>query len=800
MSRRWTEEESAQPLDLRLAIPAVMAWCGCLIAVWTPTAVPWAAAAIAAALVAGTLAICRGHRRAVAALAALICCLAAIALTTLRLSAAADDPLIVAAEGRDWVVVEVAVTADPTEVEQSWAAAATNTDSGNLTAEPEVSSTGRWRLVANARTVTTNGASFTSRARLTVFADGTAWGSVRDGQTIRLRGTADLDTFGATPSAVIRARGDPEAMAGASLWTRWASTAREQLAHSAAVLDGDRGGLLRGLVVGDTRGIDEQLSTDAKTSGLTHLVAVSGTHMAIAAGAVLLLTRRFGPRISSISVAFAFAALVILVGPAPSVLRAVTMGLIAIGAAVLGRSRAAISALSATVFGLLLVDPALSVSVGFALSVQATAGLILLAPVLTRALERRNVPRGWAMVIAIPVAAHVVTMPVITAISGRVSIVAIPANIAVAPVVAPALLLGLACLIVGVIWPTGGEFIARVDGPLLGWITGVAHRLAHWPWAAVPWSATAMGVWSLVSVIAFGLVVLRFRTSRLIVGAASVGVVLVLAAAPLVSIGWPGRGWLMTMCDVGQGDGIVLSTDVPGRVVVVDTGPDPAAMDACLGRLNVSAIALLVITHLHADHIGGVSGAVRGRTVEMIGIGPDRSARRALAELGELARDRAIPIVQLTAGGNWDSSGLHLEVLGPTRTFVGTESDPNNDSVVIRATHSGTRMLLTGDVERPAQQALLDAGVALDADVFKQPHHGSPKLLPEFVDAVNADVAVIGVGVDNDYGHPSQAALQRDQEGGIGAILRTDRDGDVQIVATESGLATIRRGPGGYAR
>jgi competence protein ComEC len=269
----------------------------------------------------------------------------------------------------------------------------------------------------------------------------------------------------------------------------------------------------------------------------------------------------------------------------------------------------------------------------------------------------------------------------------------------------------------------------------------------------------------------------------------------VVVAAQVVSVGWPGRGWLLTMCDVGQGDGIVLSTDAPGEAVVVDTGPEPAAMDACLDGLGVTTIALLVITHLHADHVGGLAGAIQGRRVDAIAIGPDRSAPAALRDIADAARDLGAPVVAVTPGGRWQADGLRLDVLGPTRRFVGTDSDPNNDSVVLRATHDGVRMLLAGDIERPAQQALLDSGVDLRAEVLKQPHHGSSKLLSQFVDAVGAEVAVIGVGVDNDYGHPSPAALQRDRDAGIATILRTDTDGDVQIVGSDAGLGTIARGP-----
>jgi competence protein ComEC len=789
MSRRWTEETATAPLDLRLALPATAVWAGCLVALWAPAAVWWVLAGIAATVAASAVVARRRHCPVGVVVTLLLCCSAAIAVTALRIAAANQDPLVIAAHSASWVEIDVTVRGDPTPQPDRWAAAP---DGGNETAVRPPST--RWRLSARAATVTAHGVRWPSRSSVVIFGDGSDWGRVADGQRLRIRGTVGVDDFNPLPGVVIRARGDPQIVEAPSSWTAWAADGRGRLARSARVLDADRGGLLRGLVVGDTRGIGPELSADAKVSGLTHLVAVSGSHMAIVAAAVLLLLRRFGPTLSGIGVALAFGALVMVVGPTPSVLRAVIMGLIGVLGAVMGRSRSALSALSATVFGLLLIDPSLAVAVGFVLSVQATAALILVAPMLTAALERRHVPRGWAMVIAVPIAAHVATVPVIAAISGSVSLVAIPANIAVSAVVAPGLLIGLACLIGGAVSPSAGEVIARLDGPLLGWIAGCAHRFARLPSATLPWSATAWGVVALGVLIAGGLIVLRFRRARAVVLVALAAAAVVLVAARLSHVGWPGGRWLITACDVGQGDGIVLATDEPGTAIVVDTGPEPRAMDDCLDRLGVRTIALLVLTHLHADHVGGIRGAIEGRAVAAIGLGPDRTAPAALDEITRISESRGISITALAPGMSITVAGLRLDVLGPARTFRGTDSDSNNDSVVMRGARAGVTMLLTGDIERPAQQALLDAGVDLTADILKQPHHGSSKLLPKFVDAVGAEVAIIGVGVGNDYGHPAASALDTDRRAGIRSILRTDQDGDAQVIRVESGLAVMSRG------
>jgi len=133
-------------------------------------------------------------------------------------------------------------------------------------------------------------------------------------------------------------------------------------------------------------------------------------------------------------------------------------------------------------------------------------------------------------------------------------------------------------------------------------------------------------------------------------------------------------------------------------------------------------------------------------------------------------------------------------VLGPDKAFYGTDSDPNNDSVVLMAERGGERILMTGDIEIEAQQALLNTGVDLHADVLKVPHHGSAKILDRFLDAVAPTVAVIGVGAHNDYGHPSPRLLSALAAHGVGTVMRTDQQGDVAVGMMDGRLVGVPRG------
>jgi competence protein ComEC len=723
--------------------------------------------------------------------AAAACLVAAVVLATLRVQQATQDPLVGAGRAGDWAVVQLDVTAAPVAMRSAFPVAGEDDQDDATGRAPPA----RWRVPGRAASAQIDGVASDSGVTVTVFGTGTGWADLTPGQLVRVRGVVAPDDFGVLPGVVLRAVGAPEVIEAPPWWASWAVTAHAGLTRSAQVLDADRAGLLRGLVLGDTAGIGPDLTADAKATGLTHLVAVSGSHVAVICGMVLLLLRRAGPRIAAGGTAATLAALVVLVGPQPSVLRAVVMGAIGMAAAVLGRARAALPALAAAVLILLLIDPELAATAGFALSVQATAGLILLAPGWSAALQRRGVPRGWAQLVVLPVAAQVTTMPVIAALSGTVSLASVPANILVAPVVTPTLLVGLACTAVGPWWPAAGRVLARTDGPLLGWITGTAHRLARWPAATLPWPASPGGVLALAALVLAGLMVLRHRRMRAAMAAAAAGVLLVLVPAQVAAVGWPVDGWLLTACEVGQGDGMVLSTGEAGSAVVVDTGPDPAPMDACLDRLGVSTIPLLVLTHLHADHVGGLTGAIDGRSVGAIGVGPDREPAAAWLDVLGIAAAHGIPVVALSPGTRWASGSLALTVLAPNHTFHGTDSDPNNDSVVMMAVDRGVHILMTGDIEPPAQRELLASGADLHADILKQPHHGSAKILPEFLAAVRPRVAVIGVGADNDYGQPAPTALRADAAAGVLTVLRTDTQGDVEVALTPDGLATATRGP-----
>jgi competence protein ComEC len=314
------------------------------------------------------------------------------------------------------------------------------------------------------------------------------------GQPVRFTARINRPTRHDLTVAVLNASGHPT-MGQASAVQRAAHTVRSRFAAAAReALPADQAAMLPALVLGDTAAVSAETSRDFRAAGMTHLTAVSGANVTIVCAAVLFSARLIGPRAAVALAALALLTFVIVVQPTASVLRAAVMGAIALAGMLSSRRRQAIPALSAAVLILLVVAPHLAVDVGFALSVLATAALVVIAPVWSRRLIGRGCPKPLADALAVAWAAHVVTAPLVAGISGRFSLVAAVANLAVAAAIAPITVLGSAAAVLCLLWPTGAQLLIRFAGPELWWVLSVAHLAADVPAATVPVPSGTAGV------------------------------------------------------------------------------------------------------------------------------------------------------------------------------------------------------------------------------------------------------------------------------------------------------------------
>jgi competence protein ComEC len=708
---------------------------------------------------------------AFAGIAALLICVAASALGVgLRLSAVASGPVRALAARGSTARLDAVVTGDPKVIVQT--GAIHHRETMIVPARAERADQERVRVP------------------ILVLADNPAWKRVLP--SLRVRFTARLTTprRGELLAAVALVRGPPTTLGPPSTPQRVAGTVRARLREATTGLPGDQRAVLPGLVDGDTSLLDPELADAFEKAGLTHLMAVSGENLSLILGAVLALGRllglgrRAGPLLAGVAVI----GFVIVARPSPSVLRAAVMGAVALVAIVSGRERQGVPALCAAALVLVLIDPELARSYGFALSALATLGILVLAPAWRERLSRR-IPRSLAEPLSVSAAAHVACAPVLVLLGAGVSLVAIPANLLAAPAVGPATLLGVFAAIVAPVSVPAAHVIVIPAGLAVGWITGVAHVCARMPYAVIRWPDGLTGVALLLVAVTAAALTLRRPLPRRMAAAALAGIVVTALSLRLFAPPWPPHGWLFVTCDVGQGDGLALFA---GRrqAVVVDTGPDPRLMDRCLHDLGVGAVPLLVLTHPHADHIDGLPGVLRGRTVGTIVISPDSDGEERRLLPGRTTQPARV-------GDVWMVGPLTLTVLGPLNATRIVPDDSgttvNNTSVVMLARWPGLTVLLCGDVEIEAQRELLAAGVPT-AEVLKIPHHGSSHQDPAFLAAVHARVAIASVGADNDYGHPAPSTMAELAHLGE-HVYRTDRDGDVAVTHTNAGLAVVTRHP-----
>ncbi|MER5496704.1 ComEC/Rec2 family competence protein [Streptomyces sp. NPDC002561] len=619
----------------------------------------------------------------------------------------------------------------------------------------------------------------------------------------------------------LEGKGPPRITGPPSLPQRTAGALRDGLRRATERLEPDARALLPGLVVGDTSRVTPELREAFKAADLTHLTAVSGANLAILLvlligppGTALRAERRgLAPRLGislrmtallggGLTLAF-----VIVCRPEPSVLRAAACGSITLLAIGTGRRRSLIPALAAAVLLLVLHDPWLARSYGFVLSVLATGSLLTIAPRWSDALRRHGVPPRPAEALAAAAAAQAVCAPVVVLLASRVSLVAIPCNLLAEFAVAPATVLGFAVLALAPVCMPLAELLARVAGWPAGWIAAVARTGASLPGAEIDWPDGVKGAVLLAALtVPVVLLARRFARHPWVCSAAALLLVLaVLRPVPLTRVltGWPPPGWVFAMCDVGQGDALVLAAG-NGAGVVVDAGPDPRPVDRCLRDLGVTEVPLLVLTHFHADHVRGLPGVLRGRAVGAI---QTTSLDEPLDQVEFVRRTAAgagVPLVRAVPGERRRIGPLDWRVLWPTGGagpggpmpgpgIAPVPREPNDASVTLYVRTGGVSLLLLGDLEPPSQQGLLHMYPALpEADVLKVAHHGSAYQDPALLRGVRPRIALVSVGRDNPYGHPAARTVDALRAGGA-VVLRTDTDGAIAVAGAGSGLRAVGR-------
>jgi competence protein ComEC len=545
----------------------------------------------------------------------------------------------------------------------------------------------------------------------------------------------------------------------------------------------DAGALIPGMVLGDTSLQSANFKNEMKRSGLTHLVAVSGANFAIISFFVLWCMQWIfrSLRMRLIFTAIALSSFIALVRPSPSVLRAAAMAGVVLVARGVGKRSDPLPTLGFAIAAVVIGDPWQARDPGFALSVLATAGLLLLSPRIGRWLGK-FVPTFVANSLSPPIAAVLMCAPILVALSGYLGLMTVVANLLAAPMVAPITIIGFVAALISPLSPGLSSLLLFIIRWPAGWIAGVAHWAAAFPVLQMSTGlAGFIGGVVVICLVIVTVVLLRKAHKFMIV-------ILLIATLTFAWVGqWPAGDWQIVNCDVGQGDSLVINLG-NHRGIVVDTGPEAALEDRCLSRLGIKSVALLILTHFHADHVEGVAGLIRGRSVGQVWVSnnaePAFESQRVsswLAGVPKVVAVRGTSVNLKSARGPisisslWPDDGAHAFDLLP-----GDGSAINNSSVAVLITSPDFSLFAAGDLEPSAQSEIL--ALVGHVDVYKVSHHGSVYQDQAFMDRLSPTVSIISVGAGNSYGHPAAqtiAALVRLRS----RIYRTDESGGIAIEA-----------------
>ena len=552
--------------------------------------------------------------------------------------------------------------------------------------------------------------------------------------------------------------------------------------------------LARGILLGLRSDIPPSLNEAFQHSGTTHILAISGQNMAIIAGIVLsVATRFFGKHrptyfIVTLSILWLYA---LLAGMSAPVLRAVIMVNVYLLGIYLGRQRSGLTAVAFSATVMIAINPKILWQISFQLSFAAVLGLILLTPIFQDWLSRLRIPKVVSDSLAVGLGAILATLPLTAYYFGYTSLVTLPATFFASLVLPAIITITAAVAIIGLVWIPAACVIGWIDWILLKYFILVVQGFAAIPHASIEISQVkAWLVWTYYGLLA-AIMWLSSKLKRLFPrkedslivfeplsvspsvkwGIATLLIIAAIIWAAVFTV--PETGKLqVSFIDVGQGDAILIKSP-SNHYIIVDGGPNPGTTCLALGQALPfwdRKIDLVVLTHQHDDHANGLIEVVQRYNVKQVLYPPDQLNKADSAdylpgsiELRNTISKKDINCITASAGQVIDIGGAVIEVLNPPEsTYNGTDSDVDNNGVVLRISMGKISFLLSADLYWDGELNLVCAHPVLQSTVLKVGHHGSKSSTrPYYLSAVNPQVAVISVGAGNRFGHPSEETLEK---------------------------------------
>lgn len=545
--------------------------------------------------------------------------------------------------------------------------------------------------------------------------------------------------------------------------------------------------ILAGMTLGGYDGIDEDTVRNFSTTGIVHILSVSGSHVALLIGFVLSLLGILRVR-KNLSVAIAAATVIgycLICGFSPPVMRSALMGMAMLLGLVLQRNEDSGAVLAFVAISMLCYRPMWILDIGFQLSFASTGGLIYLFPSVKAWLEK-YMPKYFADALAVTIAAQLAVLPLLVHYFHQLSISSLAANLIVVPVVEFIVLLTMAGLFLCFIVKPLGIILLMVASLLLGPALTVTNWIAGWPLANINIARTPF----VTALVYYLLLICLFRVwpldgltdyERKIVMALTCLVILL----PGLTMHFVRQPFTVYFIDVGQGDAALIITE-DKKTILVDTGGLRGNYDTgeriiipFLRYLGINKLDVLTLSHGHHDHAGGAAAVARSIPIGCVLL-PREEPSQDVSALLNFIKDKS-QIKYLSSGQQYNLGSCQIDIIeAPLASTLEENHNENESSAIMKITEGGKSIIFTGDATE--EEEIAASGGPIKADVLKVSHHGSKTSSSfEFLHAVQPGLAVISVGADNKFGHPAPETLEKLQA--IGAkVLRTDQAGNIKVV------------------
>ncbi len=545
--------------------------------------------------------------------------------------------------------------------------------------------------------------------------------------------------------------------------------------------------LLSGMVLGEKSHISVDVLRAFSATGLIHLLAVSGTHVALLIGFALSVLRKVGltAKQSIIPIVLFLLGYVLLCGPRPSILRAVIMGLALLAGKAMDREEDAGAVWSGVLLLLLALRPWWILDVGFQLSFLATGGLLWFFSPL-KFLLGKYLPAGMAELLGVSLAAQLLMVPVLVYYFHQLSIISPLANMLIIPLLSLVLTMTMSGLLISLIVPVLGKLFLITAAQLLGGALSMIKLMGNMPLATMAVSKLPDILW-VIYYLFLGAAFNFWPFSQLI---SPTRKKILLCCVLVFSLGI-GIKYLRPQpfstyfLDVGQGDCALVLTPA-GESIMVDTGGLAGNFEVgeriilpVLRYLGVKKLDILILSHGHHDHAGGAAFLAEFVPIGKILV-PAGDNSRDLEKLEKIIKKRKI-VYKIQKNKTFTLKDCIINIIKASEPDL-TIPNSNEQSLLVQINHKGKNLLFTGDAPGKTELAALEERPSLSGDVLKISHHGSSTSSEEvFLRAVAPKAAVISVGHKNKFGHPHQEVLARLENLGI-PYLRTDFEGAIKVV------------------